>query len=495
MQDFCLAQGYNHQWLIGRRTNLDTITTSTKARLLFDIGNMTVIPESRKMAFYETQANISDENGNLIAATNGCWIMDATGDSMQNGSGLSPGSFANSWCTNTSGIPFSNAALIIPFPGDSNKFILFHQVGDYNNPVAGLPTRLYYTIIDKSLNSGLGAVIINQKNLIAFQDTISVGFAACKHANGRDWWVLALKDTSKIIYKVLVTTAGISSVTTQIVNMPTPFFANAGQPCFSPDGTKFAYTSGRINPNYEDVRIFSFDRCTGQLDSIGYILKPGYAGFGLSFSSNSRYLFYSSFGQVFQLDTDAPDIATSDSLIANWDGFAYPFSTNYTNFWLMYRAANGKIYISSQGGTIHFHVINNPDSAGIACDLQQHSLQLPCYGGYGNVNHPNYYLGCDTTCGPCLNTGLAEQAGHDFKFSISPNPNNGTFKIIYMLPQNRSGMFEVYDVTGKKVFSYTLPPWSTLQHFDLGMLSDGVYSCVITSNDYRVIKKVALIKD
>jgi hypothetical protein len=274
-----------------------------------------------------------------------------------------------------------------------------------------------------------------------------------------------------------------------------PFFGNAGQPCFSPDGNKFAFTSGRLNPDTMDVRIFSFNRCNGQLDSIGYVLKPGIAGFGLSFSPNSRYLYYSSFGQVFQLDTDAPDIVSSDSLIATWDGFAYPFSTNYTNFWLMYRAANGKIYISPSGGVLHYHVMNNPDNAGIACDLQQHALQLPCYAGYGNVNHPNYYLGCDTTqttC-PCL-TGISEPGKHDFKFSLSPNPSSGFIKILYLLPQNRSGVFEVYDITGKKVFTYPLPPWSTLQHFDLSFLNEGIYQCIISSNGQRAVKKVVVIK-
>ncbi|MBL0343559.1 MAG: hypothetical protein IPP71_23505 [Bacteroidetes bacterium] len=64
-------------------------------------------------------------------------------------------------------------------------------------------------------------------------------------------------------------------------------------------------------------------------------------------------------------------------------------------FWNMYLAANGKIYVTSGSSVHHLHEINYPDSAGIASDVQQHSIFL----GYAQLravpNHPNYYLGCD----------------------------------------------------------------------------------------------------
>ncbi|HND72756.1 MAG TPA: T9SS type A sorting domain-containing protein, partial [Bacteroidia bacterium] len=107
----------------------------------------------------------------------------------------------------------------------------------------------------------------------------------------------------------------------------------------------------------------------------------------------------------------------------------------------------------------------------------------------------NYYLGCDTTSGcPCLITGINDIKQYDFKFSISPNPSNGNFKIMYLLPQNSKGVLEVFDLTGKKVFSYNLPQWSTLQNFDLSFLSNGVYHCSIKSGNYYVQKKLAIIR-
>jgi hypothetical protein len=494
----CLAQGFNHQWLIGNTvTIIDTNTTAKAARILFDATNADTIGETRKLAVWETQANISDANGNLLFASNGCWIMDASGDTMQNGGDLNPGSWADSYCSSTTGLPNIGGNLIIPFPGYSTRFILFHQIGNFSItfPYLNSP-EIFYTVVDMNLNGGLGGVIVGQKNLIAFSDTLSWGLAACKHANGRDWWVTAIRDYSNTIFKLLVTPSGITSVTSQTLNMPPPSYGNAGQPCFSPDGTKFAYKNGLTNPAYHDVRILSFDRCTGMFDSLGYTIRNGEFGFGLSFSPNSRYLYYSSGGHIYQLDTDAPNIAASDTLVATFDGYCYPCPTCCTTFWLMYLAANGKIYITSGAGTIDLTYINSPDSSGNACDVQQHALRLPCYTIRAGLNHPNYYLGCDTTlgCTPCY-TGIDELSPTDFKFRVYPNPaTKEILNIGYLLPQSKGGWFEIYDVTGKVVFKYPLPPWSNEQSFKLPGLSNGVYNCVITSDNKRMSKKVAVIK-
>ncbi|MBK8875798.1 MAG: T9SS type A sorting domain-containing protein [Bacteroidetes bacterium] len=54
-------------------------------------------------------------------------------------------------------------------------------------------------------------------------------------------------------------------------------------------------------------------------------------------------------------------------------------------------------------------------------------------------------------------------------------------------------MFEVVDVTGKVVFKYSLQPWSNEQSLKLPQLANGVYNCVITSDNQRVSKKIAVM--
>ncbi len=155
-----------------------------------------------------------------------------------------------------------------------------------------------------------------------------------------------------------------------------------------------------------------------------------------------------------------------------------------------------KIYISSGSSVIDLHVINSPDSAGLACDIQLHSLHTPCFFVRSNVLHPNYYLGpvlgsvCDT-----LGLGL-EDLPHNFHYSVSPNPNNGNFKISYLLPQNEKGKLEIFDISGKRVYEMTLPQWSTMQMINLpGIISSGIYNGFISADGARANLKIAIMRE
>ena len=97
-------------------------------------------------------------------------------------------------------------------------------------------------------------------------------------------------------------------------------------------------------------------------------------------------------------------------------GFYYSLHRTYLNLvsdlqlhcqWLVKRTPTTRtIYISSYDGTYMLHVINQPDSFGLACDVQQHAVTLPGPGGNMAVpTFPNYNLGplvgspCDTLTG------------------------------------------------------------------------------------------------
>ena len=61
-----------------------------------------------------------------------------------------------------------------------------------------------------------------------------------------------------------------------------------------------------------------------------------------------------------------------------------------------------------------------------------------------------------------------------------------------MLPQNKSGKLEIFDITGRKVYAMPLPPWSTLQHLDLSHLHNGLYNVIIESDNQRASTKIIL---
>ncbi|MBL7929641.1 MAG: T9SS type A sorting domain-containing protein [Bacteroidia bacterium] len=437
------------------------------------------------MVFKGTQANISDANGNLLMSSNGVWIANATGDTMMNGGGLAPSYLTTAW---PYGIPLNDGAICLPFPGDSNKLVLFHKSKWDQFSIS--TTALYKTIINLSLDS------IIQKNDTIITDTLSWGVGACKHANGRDWWLFVSQDGNPKFYTFLITPNGIDTIFTQQLPSLLNTYGNVSPIKFSPNGEKMIWCSPVNQTQSGYVLISDFNRCNGIIsNTIIYPVSSTNYLFGLAFSPSGKYAYACSSNYIFQIDTDNQTVDT----VAVYDGFISPpgFTCCATTFWGMYLAANGKIYITSGSGVQHLHEMNYPDSAGVACDVQQHSISL----GYAQLrsvpNHPNYYLGCDTTlgCTPCY-TNVDELSPPDFKFRVYPNPvNDGILNIGYLLPQNKHGIFEMYDITGKVVFRYTLPPWSNYQNFKLPQLSDGIYQCVITSDGKRAVKKVAVIKE
>ena len=409
------------------------------------------------------------------------------------GGGLNPNSFTDDF--KQFGLPLSYGNIILPMPGDSNKYILFHQTGNYNSlPFSLSSTEIYYSIIDISLNGGLGSVIA--KNNIALTGLFGWGLAACKHGNGRDWWVFAFNDSANYVFKFLVTPDTIQYMGSQFLNVQ-GLPAWGGYPTFSPNGEKFAYSNYDISMGYywQDIRLFDFDRCSGNFtfNSIAY-LPDSVGGFGVSFSPNSQYLYVSSWKRIYQLDTYSTNVAASMQLVAVNDSFLSAPPAFYTDFWAMYLAANGKIYLTSGSSVLHLHEINYPDSAGMNCSVQLHNVYIGDFNFRTVPNHHNYSLGrkigslCDSL------TSVSE-IEHDFKFKIFPNPNHGNFKIMYLLPQNKTGKLEICDINGRVVYSQNLPPWSTMQYISLPKIANGVYQCVISSSNERVHKKLVVFKE
>ncbi len=480
------SQGYyNHVWLTGN----NPFAGFPNGRIVFDSSGYIHTPEMRPMSFWGTEATICDAQGNFLMSTNGIWIANANNDTMMNGSGLNPGVSVN---TNPNGLYLSKANFFLPVPGDSTKFALFHQTGTSNSSV--YPSgELFLSIIDMSLDGGLGGVDSNFKNVIVLVDTLSEGITACKHANGRDWWILALKDGAPAIRRVLFTNTGILDTSIITLGNYISSHGSIGNPVFSNSGDKLAINI-YDNPTTQNssVVLCDFDRCNGTFSNVIVIpITNGYYLWGLSFSPDGSKLYVNSNQNIFQINVSNYTVDT----VATYDGFYYLFPALATTFMEQYLAANGKIYLTTGNGTQHLHEINYPDSTGLACDVQQHAVNLGVWNFWSVPNHPNYNLGpvvgsvCDT-----LGVGLPEMQ-HDFHFGISPNPvAEGPVKIIYLLPENNLGIFEVYNMTGQLVYKMNLPPWSTLQYVDLPTLSEGVYTAVVRSGYERSAKKLAIIR-
>jgi len=401
---------------------------------------------------------------------------------MQNGAGLSPSSYTSSY---PQGLHISQACLILPKPESATVHYLFHNTIDHQGP--SYATRLYLSVVDMSLDGGLGAVTL--KNEIIIDDTLNSGkITAVRHANGRDWWVLCHRYATNEFHRLLVTPDGIGFAEPQAMGVIR--YSAAGQVCFSPQGDRFAYYRGTQG---EDLDIFEFDRCSGLFSNpVHVVIDDANSSGGVAFSPNGRYLYVSSAQDLYQYDTQATDIAASMVHIAEWDGFYSPNPPFATLFDIAQLAPDGKIYIGTGNSTFHLHVIHDTDEGGLACNMEQHGVELPHYFSNSLPNHPNYHLGpvdgsvCDSLG---INTGMVEGAFQE-AVNAYPNPSKGQFTLGYPA-QPSAGVLEVMDLQGRVVHKARLAAWSQVHAVDLTGQPPCLYHCRLTwgsrSTSVRVI--------
>ena len=475
------SQGLNNLWLGG--FDSDGPPPYGGVDLDFQSGSLMISTVSRAIGYRRTSANITDTNGDLLFSTNGTFVANALGDTMLNGSGLNPGPYADLY---PEGLHISQGVLILPRPESSDVYYLLHMTID--NSMGINAEHLLLTTIDMSLDGGLGGVV--SKNQVILSDDLNVGrLTAVRHANGRDWWVFCHKLDTNIYYRLLVTPSGILVDGTQAIGAVRE--ADAGQVCFSPDGSKFAYYWG--DEPGDDLDILSFDRCSGLFSNVINVQISDYdGGGGVAFSPSGRFVYVSSVFDVYQFDTEATDIAASMVHIAEWDSTYSPFPPFATLFDIAQLAPDGKIYIATGNGTDVLHVINNPDSAGFACNIQQHGVALPRYFMNSLPNHPNYHLGpvdgsvCDSLG---INVSVAEEV-MEAAVSAWPNPNNGVFTLGYA-PQPVAGALEVRDLSGRLVLHERLPPWSQVHRVELHGAA-GMYQCRLQWGGRMVTARVVV---
>jgi hypothetical protein len=232
----------------------------------------------------------------------------------------------------------------------------------------------------------------------------------------------------------------------------------------------------------DDLDILDFDRCTGLFsDAINVQISDYDGAGGVAFSPSGRFVYVSSVLDVYQFDTEAADVGASMVHIAEWDSTYSPFPPQATLFHIAQLAPDGKIYIGTGNSTDKLHVIHSPDSAGLACNIEQHGIALPRYFANSLPNHPNYHLGpvdgsvCDSLG---INSGVQEISMSP-RISAYPNPSAGAFTLNY--PSiGQTGLLEVRDLSGRMLLQERLAPWSQVHAIELGQVSEGLYNCRIS---------------
>jgi hypothetical protein len=468
----CHAQQHGAQWVLGPLSSVLDFREDTIARR--------TLPGYIPLRL--TSACISDENGDLLYVCHGSSITDLNGDTLMNGDGLSPCLYTDQ---NQDGFAIQQAAIFLPWPGNSNLYALLHFSNDAQSN--SRPARLYYSIIDKNRNFGLGEVI--QKNTV-FHDYVTIrggGMTACKHANGRDWWITVAKRLSNRYYTFLLSPEGITDTLTQDVGpVYSDGFLDNSYSCFSEDGT--IYATGAYS-GY--ITVLDFDRCSGSFSNPRIIFNnisgdPDTSVTGvvsIAFSPNGRFLYTSARLDINQYDLQGNNIQDSSRI--------YTFDPlEYNQIKMLELGPNGKLYgCTWNGGNPLLHVINRPDEKGDSAEfvyggqptLTVNSSKLP--------NMPNYRLGalagsgCDT-----IITGINDiHTLNDIR--IQPNPSD---KYLYAeMPRQGNYTFELLNEAGQIVSSKHT---KQVDIFDTEELPNGVYFLQVKDNSKVVTNKQVVVR-
>jgi hypothetical protein len=344
-QQTLLAQNEGKVWYFGTHAGLDFNTNPPSVLLDGQINTL------------EGSATISDENGQLLFYTDGISVYTKTHTLMPNSAdGL--GGHSSS----------AQSAVIVPHPSNPNLFYIF-TVSAYVN------SNVFYSIVDMSLNNGLGDVLEDAKVIPVLVGTGEY-IQATPSADGSFWWVVLHKSGSSDYYAYRLTSAGFDLENPVISTTGTPSPANGdiGFIKFNNLGTRIVRTSYIAN----HFNVSDFDNATGIVSNSLHF--PLYAAYGAEFSPNNRFLYISAFSSMGlkQYDLNAGNTV---SLIQ-----ATVHTYNNLATGSLQIAPDGKIY-SSRYGAFALDVIHAPNNQGASANFQLNGQTLG--GASAQLGLPN----------------------------------------------------------------------------------------------------------
>ena len=405
-----IAQNETDKWFFGSGAALD-----------FSSGSP--IPITSPMYTSEGTATMSDATGTLRFFTNGVDVYDSTKTIMPNGSGL------------MGDISTTQSSLIVPSPISSSQYYIFTAgadgAGDFR-----------YSIVDMTLNGGLGDVMIANKNIL-LTDSITEKIAAIRDG-ANVIWIVTHKWGTNQFYSYRLTAGGVAPpvISNSGTIHSTSVIQNTyGQLKFNNCGDRLACAVG-----YQDiVELFDFDLTTGVVSNPMTINMSDHV-YGVEFSASGNFLYATSYFSSCKLAQFDISLATLPLILAS----KIPLSVTDDLYGLQL-GLDSKIYLSRSFTSQYLGVINNPEVSGFGCNYVENGLDLdPSFMGVnGALSLPGFmqsYLKLATGA-TCLTTEIVENNLMNSN-PVYPNPTTNEFAIDFLSPES---IISVYDYTGKLV--------------------------------------------
>lgn len=346
-----LAQKQNNQWRFGFGGAID-FNSSPPGGV---IGCSISTPEG--------SASVADRNtGALLFYTDGITVFDENNQVMSNGFGLLGGTPLLQ--SSTSG------AVIIPKPFTPG----IYYIVTIDEQSSGNGVR--YSIVDMALNSGLGDVISNQKNIFLYTTT-SEKLQVVPTSDGCGYWLITHDNPGNTFVAFKLTQNGFDA--TPVLSTLGGVQGNgAGHMKINRQFNKIALGSFFDST----IELFDFDQATGKISNpvIWDFNFQNSLIYGVAFSPDGSKLYVSNLERIIQYDLNQ---ATSDLIEASAFEVSQGAGATYTPASLQL-GPDDKIYIAA--GSVD--AINSPNNAGLACGFQR--LAIAQQAGTANYGLPQW---------------------------------------------------------------------------------------------------------
>jgi hypothetical protein len=264
------AQKQNNQWRFGTAGAIDfnTVPPSFVTGCLISTG--------------EGSASVADRiTGALLFYTDGVTVWNANNQVMPNGTGLLGGTAAL--------LSSTTAAVIVPKPGSNSLFYIVTIDEQFNG------NGVRYSVVDMTLNGGLGDIVTGQKNIFLFQ-TNSEKLEVVPASDSISYWLITHDNPGDTFFSFKIDNSGIQ--TTPVISQIGGTHGNgAGHMKVNKQFNKIAI--GLLNlgaGSTTQIELFDFNNTTGVISNgiiWNYTIQVTLI-YGVEFSTSGARSTYSS---------------------------------------------------------------------------------------------------------------------------------------------------------------------------------------------------------
>lgn len=359
------AQGQNNNWVFGHGNGL---RFNTNPPAFVQTSNYSI----------ESSAAVSDAAGNLLFYSNGRTVWTANGNAMPNGTGLQGNGPATTTVFGITGSSSQGVAILKSLANPDQYYLFTLDAGEDITPA--YTGYLRYSIVDMSLNGGLGDVVAGQKDIV-LDEHMSELMTVVKGA-GCYYWVICHRSNSATYRAFKLDATGLQPAVSSMVGSSVGEGGIQLKVSFA--GDRILYQSG----TGFGVEIGRFNNATGVVsDIITVDHGQQFMGYGTCFSPDDSKIYLSGLNGILQYDMAAYPNATAIAASKQ------TISTQYLS--QMRNGPDGKIYVAAWSHPF-IGTINQPDLAGAACAFDPNALPQPAWADFGVLAGPIFGHGLGT---------------------------------------------------------------------------------------------------